>query len=424
MNRLKVLELFSGIGAFTKALSNLKIDYDLIGFSDIDKYAIESYCAIHNVDKNLNLGDISKVNADKIPSFDLMTYSFPCQDISVAGKQIGFSEGSDTRSSLLWEAVRIAKYHKPKYLIAENVKNLIGKKFKEDFDKWIQELDEMGYNTYYDVLNAKNFNVPQSRERVFVVSIRKDIDNGKFEFPKGRDSGIRLKDILEANVDSKYYLSEAVQSRFKFNEKYHESIIGTTAPEFRTIGQRDLVYSPKGTMGCLVATDYKQPKQIIEVVGNLDIKGMDCIKRVYSPEGVSPTLTTMEGGNRQPKVMESQDKPKLVGGIGEENFGKQFRQGNRVYDADAIAMCLNASPVGNAGGNSYLYKVDYKIRKLTPKECWRLMGFSDEDFERAKATLNETFHKGKDRSDSQLYKQSGNSIAVSVCEALLNSLFE
>ena len=105
-------------------------------------------------------------------------------------------------------------------MIAENVKNLISKKFKDDFDKWLEDLDDLGYNSYYDVLNAKNFNIPQNRERVFVVSIRKDIDNGNFKFPKGYDSGIKLKDILESNVDEKYYLSEEVQKRFKFNEKY------------------------------------------------------------------------------------------------------------------------------------------------------------------------------------------------------------
>ncbi|WP_080845682.1 DNA cytosine methyltransferase [Cytobacillus gottheilii] len=371
MEKIKVLSLFSGIGAFEKALTNLKLEFELVGFSEIDKYAIESYAAIHNVDKSLNLGDVSKIETESIPDFDLMTYGFPCQDISVAGRQKGFSENSETRSSLLWEAMKIAKVKQPKYMIAENVKNLIGKKFKDDFDKWLNDLDDLGYNTYYEVLNSKDFGVPQNRERVFVVSIRKDIDNKEFKFPKGETTGVKLKDVLEDTINEKYYLSEQVQKRFKFNEKYHHSLIGTTAPEFRTIGQRDLVYKEEGVMGALVATDYKQPKQILEVVGNLDINGMDCIKRVYSTNGLSPTLTTMEGGNRQPKV----------------------------------------------------YEGEYKIRKLTPLECWRLMSFSDEDFNIAKETLNNTYHKGKDRSDSQLYKQSGNSIVVKVAEELLRKLF-
>ena len=191
-------------------------------------------------------------------------------------------------------------------------------------------------------------------------------------------------------------------------------------------------------MATLLTRDCKQPKQIIEVVGNLDIKGMDCIKRVYSSEGLSPTLTTMEGGNRQPKVLEdSETNLKFVGGIGEKDWvgdgkglSRNYPQGNRVYDAEGVA-CSQTANGGGIGSNTGLYLtnkddelIKYQIRKLTPKECWRLMGFSDEDFELAKETLNNTFHKGKDRSDSQLYKQAGNSIVVNVCEALLHNLLK
>lgn len=479
MNKIKVLSLFSGIGAFEKALTNANIDFELVGFSEIDKYAIESYCALHNINKRLNLGDVSKVDFNNIEDFDLMTScGFPCQDISIAGRQQGFTEDSDTRSSLLWEAMKIAKKKKPKYMVAENVKNLVGKKFKGDFDKWISVLDEIGYNTYYDVLNAKDFGIPQNRERVFVVSIRKDIDNGNFKFPIGEDLGVRLKDLLEEKIEDRYYLSEEVQKRFKFNEKYHKNIIGTTAPEFRTIGQRDLVYKTEGVMGALIATDYKQPKQIIEmyvneidVVGNLDIKGMDCIKRVYHPNGVSPTLTTMEGGNRQPKVIEENELT-FVGGIGDKDWvgdGKQlsrnYPQGNRVYDSEGI-VCSQTANGGGIGGKTGLYltcgairgryneqnKIEqnlelknddivntlktvqkdnvvieerpFRIRKLTPLECWRLMGFTDDDFNKAKSSLNNTYYKGKDRSDSQLYKQAGNSIVVNVVEELFKNLLK
>jgi DNA (cytosine-5)-methyltransferase 1 len=405
MNKLKVLSLFSGIGAFEKALTNLNIDFELVSFSEIDKYAIKSYCAIHNVDESLNLGDVSKVETNSIPDFDLMTYGFPCQDISIAGKQRGFTEGAETRSSLLWEAMKIAKVKKPKYMIAENVKNLIGKKFKEDFDKYINYLDELGYNTYYQVLNAKEFGVPQNRERVFVVSIRKDIDNDNFEFPKGKDNGIRLKDILEISVVDKYYLSEEVQKRFKFNEKYHESIIGSTKPDFRTIGQRDVVYKQDGIMGSLVATDYKQPKQIIEMVGELDIKGHDVIKRVYSPSGISPTLTTMEGGNRQPKVL-SVIPGAIRGRYDESNKIQQQLE----LKSDEIINTLTTVQKDNV----IIETPPFKIRKLTPLECFRLMGFSDEDFNAARNVPT---------SDTQLYKQAGNSIVVNVLESLLHNLF-
>lgn len=470
MDKLKVLELFSGVGAFTKALTNLNIDYELVGFSDIDKYAIESYSAIHKIDKSLNLGDISKVSIEDVPDCDLMTYSFPCQDISVAGKQNGYSEDSGTRSSLLWEAVKIAKYKKPKYLIAENVKNLIGKKFKDDFNKWLEQLDKLGYNTYYKVLNSKDFRIPQNRERVFVVSIRKDIDKGKFEFPEGSKIPVKLRDILEKSVDDKYYLSDEVQKRFKFNEKYNENIIGSTAPEFRTIGQSDTVYKTEGVVGTLLARDYKQPKQIIEVVGNLDIKGMDCIKRVYSTEGVSPTLTTMEVG-KTGLYMDTEEMI-LNGAIrGRYDDNNKIHQRLEIQ-SENIANTLTTVQkdnvviepkllIKNATKKGYLEAVDgdgidlaypdsntrrgrvqpqrshtittsdnlgdlqgYKIRKLTPLECWRLMGFDDEDFKNAKQALNNTYYKGKDKSDSQLYKQAGNSIVVDVLESILHNLFK
>lgn len=417
---LKVLSLFSGIGAFEKALTNIGVDYELVGFSEIDKYAIKSYCAIHNESENKNLGDISKVNPHSIDDFDLMTYGFPCTDISIAGRQLGLEEGSGTRSSLLWEAMKIAKVKKPKYMIAENVKNLIGKKFKDDFDKWLKFLDELGYNSYWNVLNAKDFGIPQSRDRVFVVSIRKDVDDGKFNFPNGEKLKVCLKDVLEESVDEKYYLSEEVQKRFKFNDKNHENIIGSTAPDFRTIGQRDVVYKQDGIMGTLVATDYKQPKQIIEfndkinVVGNLDIKGMDVIKRVYSSEGVSPTLTTMEGGNRQPKVIEDNTPGAIRGRYDSEGKVKQQLE----LKDDGLTNTITTVQKDNVLLNNHTYK----IRKLTPRECWRLMGFSDNDFELAKSKLNEECYKGKDRSDSQLYKQAGNSIVVNVLEHILNNL--
>lgn len=150
-----------------------------------------------------------------------MTISFCCQDISVAGKMKGFKPDSGTRSSLLWENIRLLKTAKdnnelPKFLMFENVKNLVGKKFINDFNELLAILDEIGFNSYWEVINAKNCGIPQNRERVFVMSIRKDIDNGKFTFPKPFDNGLRLKDMLEDNVDEKYYLSKENQEKFTF----------------------------------------------------------------------------------------------------------------------------------------------------------------------------------------------------------------
>ena len=325
--KLRVLSLFSGIGAFEMALRNIEIDYELVNFCENDKYAIKAYCAIHDVDENLNLGDITKVNIENLPKdIDLITHGSPCQDFSVAGLQRGGDEGSKTRSSLMWNTVEIIKHCKPKYVIWENVKNVLSKKHKHNFDKYLKTLELLGYTNYWKVLNAKDYGVPQNRERVFVVSILGE--HKPYEFPKPIKLEKRLKDILEIEIDDKYYLSEKVQKRFKQtkSDNGENSIIGTTAPEFRTIGQRDLVYSKEGIMGTLVATDYKQPKQILE---------------------------TIQG--------------------------------------------------------------DTSIRKLTPRECFRLMGLNDKDIDKIQMTKI---------SDTQQYKLAGNSIVVPVLEEIFKNLFK
>jgi DNA (cytosine-5)-methyltransferase 1 len=435
--KITVNELFSGIGAQVSALERLGIPREIKHTSDIDHNAVLSYASIHcglteelintyteyptreemarqlteinfgydfqkskpynwyrfvnSKSKELekywlanklskNLGDISKL--EYLDYADFWTYSFPCTDISVAGKQEGIKHGK-TRSGLLYEVQRLLERANkmlalPKYLMLENVKNLVGKKFKPQFDEWVAWLDELGYNTYWKVLNAKDYGVPQNRERVFAISIRKDIDNGKFEFPQPFDNGVRLKDVLEDNVDEKYYLSEDIQNRLILtDETLTKNIIGTTKPEYRSIGQRDLVYSENSIMGTLVATDYKQPKQILETnrcvkVGDLNYYPYETSNRIYSKEGISPTLTTMQGGNTEPKI------------------------------ADPIAAVIEPDVKS------------FRVRKLTPKECYRLMGFADEQFDRSQAF----------NSDSQLYKQAGNSIVVDVLYYIFEKLFE
>lgn len=203
---LKLLSLFTGIGAFEKALERLNIDYELVGFSEIDKFAIKSYCAIHNVPENKNLGDITKINIDKIPDFDLLTWGFPCQDISIAGRREGIKKG--TRSGLYYEGYKILKAKRPGISIIENVKNLTSKRFKEQFETILKDIEELGYNNYWQVLNAKNYSVPQNRERIFIVSIRKDIDKNNFVFPSPVELKLKLKDLLEDTVDDKFYLTE------------------------------------------------------------------------------------------------------------------------------------------------------------------------------------------------------------------------
>ena len=205
---LKVLELFSGIGCQTQALKNIGIEHQSTQ-CDIDKYAESIYNQIHG--ETINLGDINKVDVEHMieGQWDLITYSSPCQDFSIAGQQAGGDKDSGTRSSLLWECEKIIKKVKPKYLLMENVKNLLSKKHIHNFEGWLKVLEDMGYTNYYKVLNAKDFGVPQNRERVFCVSILGE--HKPYVFPEPRQLNIRLKDILEPIVDAKYYLSEKVQ---------------------------------------------------------------------------------------------------------------------------------------------------------------------------------------------------------------------
>lgn len=191
---LNVLSLFSGIGAFEKALENLNIDHEVVGYCEIDKYASKAYSVIHDISEDKNLKDVTKIDIlDIVDPVDLITYGFPCQDISNAGKQRGFEhDGELTRSGLFFEALRIIEDYKPKFAIAENVKALVSKKFTNEFNIVLDSLDKAGYNNYWQVLNAKDYGIPQNRERVFIISIRKDIDKGFTEedSKKASDVGI------------------------------------------------------------------------------------------------------------------------------------------------------------------------------------------------------------------------------------------
>lgn len=206
---MKVLSLFSGIGAFEKALSNMGVKYELVNYCEIDKYASKSYSVIHNVSEELNLGDITKIDTNKLPkNIDLLTYGFPCQDISLSGHMKGFEhEGKRTRSGLFFEALRIIEDCQPKICICENVKNLTSKKFNKEFSIVLESLELAGYVNHWQVLNSKDYGIPQHRERVFIVSIRKDIYKG-FEFPKPYPLTLNLLDLCDKKVDEKYFMSE------------------------------------------------------------------------------------------------------------------------------------------------------------------------------------------------------------------------
>ena len=310
MSKLRILELFGGIGACSKALERLGIDYEIADYVEIDKYAVKSFNAIHNT--NFEPQDICKWNKDI--KVDLIMHGSPCQDFSLAGKQAGGDKDSGTRSSLMYETIRIVEKLKPKYVIWENVKNLLSKKHRHNFDAYLETMESLGYTNYYQVLNAKDYGIPQNRERVFTISIRDDscylgdydafVDEEalNFEFPPKQELKLKLKDMLEDEVDDYYY-------------------------------------------------------------------------------NVCPSMI------------------------------KALEEG-KVKDVTNLDYC-NTLTTKQARWNNAGMIIDKKgLRYLSGIETWRLMGFDDEDFEKAE----------KVNSNTQLYKQAGNSIVVNVLEAILNNL--
>lgn len=217
-NPLRVFTAFSGYDSQCMALDRIGIPYELVGWSEIDKYAIQAHNAVYPQYADRNYGDISKIDWEKVPDFDLFTYSFPCTDISNAGVQKGLEEGSGTRSSLLWECRKTIEVKRPKYLLMENVKALVSQKFLPFYKKWEQWLAEMGYDNHCKIMDAKDYGVPQHRERIFIVSI---LGEQSFRFPNPIPLERRLKDVLEDKVAEKYYLSEtAVEGFMKHNENH------------------------------------------------------------------------------------------------------------------------------------------------------------------------------------------------------------
>lgn len=218
MKKIKILSLFSGIGAFEKALTNLNISHELINFSEIEPISIKSYCAIHNEPESKNLGDINKIDETTLPDFDLMTYGFPCQAFSAQGCRLGFND--PTKGNLFFESMRIAKEKQPKWMIAENVKGLINHDNGKTIYTVLKTLDNIGYNNYYKLLNSARYGAPQHRERIYIVSIRKDIDDHTFKFNIGKNSYIFVKDIIDPLIKNE---DRYLPKRFipYVNKKYH-----------------------------------------------------------------------------------------------------------------------------------------------------------------------------------------------------------
>lgn len=345
---VKIGTFFSGIGSPEKALERLKQEniisgYEVMFFCEINPKAALSYSAIHNEPLSKNKIDITKINGIELPYCDLWVGGFPCQDISNAGNRKGFDLNSTTRSSLGWEMLRLISEvkQKPKFIIFENVASITGKRFIKTLQLFISDLEKLGYRYYPEILNSKNFGIPQSRERFFLVCILGDF---YYKFPSGFKLEKSIKDILEKNVDERYYLStknvEINQSKIivKNKKRYNQRFVINKSK-----------YLKGGVCGFDTSTKYNQ------------------CRRLYSENGVINTLTA-----------------------------------SSIVDGSKIVVCTSLD-------NNF---ENIRVRSLTPKESFILMGFTEEDYERA-SNVN---------SATNLYHQAGNSIVVDVMYYILKEL--
>ncbi|WP_156010040.1 DNA cytosine methyltransferase [Streptococcus ruminantium] len=460
---MKFLDLFAGIGGFRLGME--RAGHECVGFCEIDPFARKSYKAIHNTEGEVELHDITTVSDESIRGLgpvDIVCGGFPCQAFSIAGNRRGFQ---DTRGTLFFEIARFASILKPTYLFLENVKGLLNHEGGTTFETIITVLDELGYNVEWDVLNSKDFGVPQNRERVFIIGHLRGRSTRRI-FPLGRES----PELAEKSAAIK--------------------IIGNTKnPDSSMLGTKTEVYDPTGISGTLLATDYKGPKQIIvKSLGNVNPSGngmngevyqadglaptlttnkgegqkvaipvlttqdhhgvvvagqlegaFEMSNRVYDPAGLAPTLRTMQGGGNEPKIIqrghgynqggEHDIAPTLTSNCWQKNNVLRIREAvssgyveATVGDSINLAFPNSTTSRGRVGkgvantvltgGAQGVVTEAFRIRKLTPRECWRLQGFPDWAFDKAQAV----------NSNSQLYKQAGNSVTVNVIESIARRL--
>ena len=424
---MNFLDLFAGIGGFRLGME--RAGHKCVGFCEIDKFARSSYKAMHNTENEIEYHDIKEVTNEEFRKLrgkvDIICGGFPCQAFSIAGKQLGFE---DTRGTLFYEIARATKEIKPRYLLLENVRNLLSHDKGQTFTRILKILDELGYDVEWQVLNSKNFGVPQNRERIFIVG------------------------HLRGGCTYKVFPIRGKDKELDFEPKI--SIIGNTKnPNGTRQGTRTFVHDKNGIVGALTATDYKEPKQVaidhpnyIKIKGYISGSKYRSTSQIYDVQGISPTLNTMQGGGREPKVavpvltpdrVEKRQNGRRFKENGEPMFtlttqdrhGVLIKEANKQgYSVASVGDSVNISRpnsktrrgrVGKNIANTLLTTdeqgvvlSDYKIRKLTPKECWRLQGFPDELFDKAQEV----------NSNSQLYKQAGNSVTVNVIEEIAKRL--
>lgn len=384
---MKFLDLFAGIGGFRLGMESA--GHECIGFCEIDKFARASYKAIHNTEGEIELHDITRVTDDEVRAIgavDVICGGFPCQAFSVAGARRGFE---DTRGTLFFEIARFASILRPKYLFLENVKGLLNHDKGNTFEVILSALDELGYDVEWQVLNSKNFGVPQNRERVFII---------------GHLRGQRARNVFPI-------IRENEKSD---NQQPKIEIVGNTKnPNGTRKGTGSIVYNSNGLVGTLLARDYKEPKQIaipnkIKQFGiiqpNYNQSGV-----VYDTDGIAPTIRAYQGGNLEPKI---RVKEATKQGYAEAEVGDSINlshPNSKTRRGRVGKQIANTLLTGESQG---VVEPDFRIRKLTPRECWRLQGFPDWAFDKAQEV----------NSNSQLYKQAGNSVTVNVIAAIAERL--
>ena len=416
--KVNIVTLCSGYDSQALACERLKrdfpnFDYELIAWAEFDpdsKQPIEKQPAVvaHNalfpqwLDRNM--GNITTANWSVIKEpIDLLCYSTPCQSISNAGLQHGFKEGSGTRSSIIWSVLDAIRVLKPKYLLMENVSAIVQKKFIKDFNLWQSAVASLGYDNYTEILNAKDYGVAQNRPRVFMISVRRDLGL-TYHFPRAFTLEKRLRDYLEPIVDEKYYLSDKFikgcidhcdrkQSGgcgFKFEPTFGDGIakaISTLAGSRQT---DNFIIEPRVMQVGNIWPDTEKFKN--RTMG-----------RVYNPDGISPTINCCGGGDREPKIIE----PKI---IKRGNYSPSGHNASTIVDVQGITPTV----MENHGTVTAIVEKGFRIRKLTPRECFRLMGLEDRDIDKIQST---------GISNSQQYKLAGNSIVVDVLYHLFRKLF-
>lgn len=419
-NHMKFLDLFAGIGGFRLGMESA--GHECIGFCEIDKFARASYKAIHDTKGEIELHDITAVSDEsirRIGRVDIICGGFPCQAFSIAGNRRGFE---DTRGSLFFEIARFASILRPKYLLLENVKGLLNHDGGATFETILGALDELGYNVEWQILNSKDFGVPQNRERVFVIGhLRGECTRRVFPLSKSCQQANSIKKQYSNTITTRYgnsqgagaYIVESRSQKVRSIGNIHPSGNGMNGEVYESAGLAPTLTTNKGEgqkiaipvltpdctdkrqNGCRCKSNEEpmftlttQDKHGILIAGKLP-GNHDQNSRVYDTNGLAPTLSTMQGGGQEPKIIQR---------------GHGYNQGGE-HD---IAPTLTRNSYQE---NNYLSD-GFRIRKLTPRECWRLQGFPDWAFDKAQEV----------NSNSQLYKQAGNSVTVSVIAAIAKEL--